>query len=287
MSTAELASTTTRETGVHLGASPSGFEIFGDRSRAVPDLSTAPLDPALADPNLHPDVFRVRVARPRTVGEDAGVLVQRRYGSRGYQAAPTVTDPSLYTFAAYDSGTLVGTLGVRLDSPAGLKIEELYGDEVETLRARGLRLTEYTRLAVAESAASKEVLGALFHTAVLFSHVVHGCANVVIEVNPRHVAYYRRMLFFKPLGPQRHLERVGAPAVALVLELATLMNAIEEFFSKPDWRERTGSVFSTWFTPRDAEGIIGRLRRLDEGREVIAGSAQVGTSAPALAMVQH
>ena len=267
MSTAELASTTTRKTGVHLGASPSGFEIFGDISRAVPDLSTAPLDPALADPDLHPEVFRVRVARPRTVGEDAGVLVRRRYESRGYQAAPTVIDPSLYTFAAYDSGTLVGTLGVRLDSPAGLKIEELYGDEVEALRAQGLRLTEYTRLAVAESAASKEVLGALFHTAVLFSHVVRGCANVVIEVNPRHVAYYRRMLFFKPLGPQRHLDRVGAPAVALVLELATLMNAIEEFFSKSDWRERTGSVFSTWFSPGDADGILNRLRQLNNSRE--------------------
>jgi hypothetical protein len=286
MQTAELGSTTTRETGVHLGASPSGFEIFGDVAREVPNLSTAPLDPAVADPALRPDVFRVRVARPRTVNEDAGMLVQRRYGSRGYQAALTVTDPSLYTFAAYDSGTLVGTLGVRLDSPAGLKIEELYGDEVEALRARDLRLTEFTRLAVAESAASKEVLGALFHTAVLFSHVVRDCTNVVIEVNPRHVAYYRRVLFFKPLGPQRHLERVGAPAEALVLEFATLMNAIDAHFSKPDWRERTGSFFSTWFTPQDAEGIIGRLRRLDEDREVLRAT-QAGAWSPATAMVRH
>ena len=106
-------------------------------------------DPALADPDLHPDVFRVRVARPRTVGEDAGVLVQRRYESRGYQAASTVTDPSLYTFAAYDSGTLVGTLGVRLDSPAGLKIEELYGDEVEALSGLAGGETVLVGLAVA------------------------------------------------------------------------------------------------------------------------------------------
>ncbi len=241
----------------------------------------------MADPALHPDVFRVRLARPRTVQEDAGLLVRRRYESRGYQAAPTVTDPSLYTFAAYDSGKLVGTLGVRLDSVEGLKIEELYGDEVEALRMRSLRLSEFTRLAVAESAASKEVLGALFHTAVLFSHVVRGCTNVVIEVNPRHVAYYRRVLFFKPLGPQRHLDRVGAPAVALVLDFPTLLNAIDEFFSKPDWRECTGSVFSTWFSPKDADGILNRLRRFNAEREGNSWAAQAGAGYTAAAMNQR
>ena len=283
MQTAVPELPTTLETGMRLGASLNGIEIFGDVSRQVPDLSTAPLDPSMVDPALHPDVFRVRVAGPRAVQDDAGQLVRRRYESCGYQAAPTVTDPNLYTFAAYSAGNLVGTLGVRLDSREGLKIEELYGDEVESLRVRGLGLSEFTRLAVAESAASKEVLGALFHTAVLFSHVVRGCSNVVIEVNPRHVAYYRRVLFFKPLGPQRHLDRVGAPAVALVLEFPTLMEAIGEFFSQPDWRERTGSLFSTWFSPTEADGIVNRLRRLNEGRvpfrvvpTVASGTAAAG-----------
>lgn len=286
MQTAAHQSPTTPETGLLLGASLSGVEIFGDVSRDVPDLSTEPLDPTAADPALHPDVFRVRIARPRTVQEDAGLLVRRRYESRGYQAALKVTDPSLYTFAAYDSGILVGTLGVRLDSPAGLKIEELYGGEVKALRARDLRLAEFTRLAVSESAASKEVLGALFHTAVLFSHVVRGCTNVVIEVNPRHVAYYRRVLFFKPLGPKRHLDRVGAPAEALLLEFPTLMNAIDAFFSKPDCRENAGSFFSTWFSPDEAHGILNRLRRLNVDRESCRGTL-MGARDKMAAMVQH
>jgi hypothetical protein len=273
MQTAVPELSTMPETGMLLGASLNGVEIFGDVFRGDPDLSTLPLDPSLVDPVLHPEVFRMRLAGPRAVQGDAGQLVRQRYESRGYQAAQTVTDPNLYTFAAYSAGKLVGTLGVRLDSPEGLKIEELYGDEVDSLRARGLGLSEFTRLAVAESAASKEVLGALFHTAVLFSHVVRGCSNVVIEVNPRHVAYYRRVLFFKPLGPQRHLDRIGAPAVALVLEFPTLMQAIGEFFSKPDWRDRTGSVFSTWFSPTESDGIVNRLRRLNVAREVCRAPA--------------
>lgn len=267
MRIAELEMPITPETGVPLGRLLNGIQIFGDVSRSEADNPTALLDPSMADSAQGTGVFRLRDARPRTMQDDAGRLVRRRYESCGYQAAAKVKDPNLYTFAAYSSGDLVGTLGVRLDSWQGLNIEELYEDEVQALRARGLRLSEFTRLAVAESAASKEVLGALFHTAVLFSHVVRGGSNVVIEVNPRHVAYYRRMLCFKPLGPQRHLDRVGAPAVALVLEFSTLMDAVDEFFSKSDWRERTGSPFSTWFSPDDATGVLKRLRQLNAERE--------------------
>lgn len=254
------------EESTRIGASPNGVEIFGDVAHELEGLSYAPLDPSLADPQQNPDVFRVRLARPRTVRQDAGMLVQRRYEWRGYQTRAAIDDPNLFTFAAYDSGTLAGTMGVRLDSPAGLKIEELYANEVAALRAGGLRLTEFTRLAVEESVASKGVLGALFHTAVLYAHVVRGCTHVVIEVNPRHVAYYRRVLFFKPLGPERHLSRVGAPAVALILDFSTLLNALKDFFSAPDWAERTNSFFVHWFSPADAEGVLGRLRRLDEER---------------------
>jgi len=246
---------------VRIGASQHGLDIVGNAAHECDGVALAPLDRSSNDLELNPEVFRVRVARPRTVGQDAAMLVQRRYQWRGYHARPTVDDANLFTFAAYDSGTLAGTIGVRLDSPEGLRIEELYGAEIAALRAADRRLTEFTRLAVAESAASKEVLGALFHTAVLFSHVVRGCSHVTIEVNPRHVAFYRRVLFFKPLGPERNSDRVGAPAVALVLELSTLMSALEEFFSKPDWRERTGSFFMHWFSPEDAAGIVSRLRR--------------------------
>lgn len=257
--------------GVRIVTAGGGLEIFGDAWRDVESWQF-PHPDEMAAARRDPEAFRVRLARPRHVHEEAGLLLRRRYESRGYHLGRTTADPALYTFAAYDKGRLVGTLGVRLDSSEGLKIEELYGAEVAQLRERNLRLTEFTRLAVAEAAPSKDVLGALFHTAVLFSHRVRGCTNVVIEVNPRHVAFYRRALFFKPLGPERHLDRVGAPAVALVLDFSTLMAALDDFFAKPDWRERTNSFFVHWFAPADAEGILGRLRRLSDERDSVMQS---------------
>ena len=255
-----------------IGESTSGFEIFGDVSHELDDVTFAPLDPSIADPQRE-DVFRVRLAKPRTIQRDASQLVQRRYEWRGYQARPATRDPNLCTFAAYNAGVLLGTMGVRLDSPAGLPADELYQPEIDRLRAQGRCLTEFTRLAVDEAAASKEVLGALFHTAVLYAYRVRGCSHVVIEVNPRHVAFYRRVLFFKQVGEERHLDRVGAPAVLLELDFAVLDRAIDEFFAQPNWRERTKSFFVHWFSPHDAPGVLGRLQRLDAEREEIARAA--------------
>jgi len=252
-----------------LNESSGGLAIYGDIAHELEGVTFAPLDPSVADPGRE-DVFRVRLARPRTIQQDASQLVQRRYEWRGYQTRPAMHDPNLYTFAAYNAGALVGTMGVRLDSGDGLPADDLYQAEIDQLRASGHRLTEFTRLAVDEAAVSMEVLAALFHTAVLYAHRVRGCSHVVIEVNPRHVAFYRRVLFFKRVGEERHLDRVGAPAVLLELDFAVLDRAIDEFFARPNWRERSKSFFVHWFSPHDAPGVLARLQRLEAEREAQA-----------------
>src|SRR5512147_516276 len=87
--------------GVHIGASPSGYEIIGEADHVdTESVPCAPLDPTAADQAQDPDVFRVRLARPRPIGLDAVQLVRRRYESRGYRAVSTTTrDPNLHTFA--------------------------------------------------------------------------------------------------------------------------------------------------------------------------------------------
>jgi hypothetical protein len=250
-----------------LGESPSGIEIYSDIAREFDGVTFAPLDPSEADLSANPDVFRVRLARPRTLRGDASQLVQRRYEWRGYQTHPVAREPNLYTFAAYNTGVLVGTMGVRLESEAGLPADDLYRSEIDKLRAAGHQLAEFTRLAVDEAAPSMEVLGALFHTAVLYAYRVRRCSHVVIEVNPRHVAFYRRVLYFKQVGEERHLDRVGAPAILLELDFAVLNRAVDAFFAQPDWRERSKSFFVHWFSPADASGVLARLQREEADRE--------------------
>ena len=109
----------------------------------------------------------------------------------------------------------MGTVSVRVDSPNGLSADDLYRQELAEDRNGGARLCEFTRLAVDDEAVHKNVLGGLFHTAYMYAHDVRNCDYGVIEVNPRHAVFYRRTLFFEPIGPERVNRRVNAPSVLL------------------------------------------------------------------------
>ena len=63
------------------------------------------------------------------------------------------------------------------------------------------------------------MLAGLFHTAYLYASVIRGFTHAVIEVNPRHVAFYGRALRFDPIGEERMNTRVHAPAVVALRTL--------------------------------------------------------------------
>ena len=91
------------------------------------------------------------------------------------------------------------------------------------------------KLAALEGHDPKRLLAALFG-ALHRMMVVHELADVFIEVNPRHVSFYRRALCFTVAGPERICPRVGAPAVLLRMSVAdltekirSLQNALVEF----------------------------------------------------------
>ncbi|MDM4767334.1 N-acetyltransferase [Pelomonas sp. SE-A7] len=148
-------------------------------------------------------------------------LIQRRYAQRGYVTKGM--DPShdeLTTFSLGLSDTMSGTLSVRFDGPNGLGADEVFGAELDELRQDGRKLCEFTRLAMEEmEQPSKDALARLFQTAYVFAHRRRHAELLVIEVNPRHVVFYRRMLGFKVMGETRFNERVRAPAVLMVLDL--------------------------------------------------------------------
>ena len=210
-------------------------------------------------------VFRVHLAKSRTL-QDAGQLVQRRYTDRGYQTpAPAVdADPQLTTFVAYNQGQVVGTVGIRLDMAGGepLGADSLYHDELDRLRASGAKICEYTRLAVDRNASSRSVLAALFHTAYLFAHRVRGYDCAVIEVNPRHVLYYKRALGFEVIGPERINRRVNAPAVLLCISFQDIARGLAAFGGRMDLARQTHTLFPYGFPPEEEAGVLGRLQGL-------------------------
>jgi hypothetical protein len=242
----------------------SGWTVFDDVSLRLRNFTVEGLDPEQGDPGNEPGVFKIRVAGSRDVQEGAGHLVERRYAWRGYNVQAKRPDPNFFTFVAYDEGEVVGTVSIRLDSDLGLSADRLYSSELTRLRASGARLCEFTRLAVDTKAISKVVLAGLFHTAYMFAYEIRGHDHAVIEVNPRHAAFYRRALMFEPYGDERLNPVVNAPAVLLRLAFSRVPNQVERYGGRPDLAATTRVMFPYFFSAKDAQGICQRLRRLDK-----------------------
>jgi len=176
----------------------------------------------------------VSVAKSREDLRRADELVRHQYAARGYfadtehpQEAMRSASRRASVIVARSHRRVVGTLTVVIDSPAGLFADEVNHDVIEPLRAEGRRLSELVRLAVSHQrdTDSRNVLAALFNAAHGVG-VANGLHDALIEVNPRHVGFYRRALCFQVAGTERVCPRVNAPSVLLRMSLADLTRKI-------------------------------------------------------------
>ena len=211
------------------------------------------------DETVEQQVFKVRLAHSNERVNSASMLVQRKYASRGYEASSFQKDPARITLMAFQEDKVIGTLTLGMDSSHPLLAEELYKAEIDDLRAADRKVCELTKLAIDQTQGSKRVLASLFHIAYIYGRVMQGYTDVVIEVNPRHVAFYKRMLGFKEFGPERMCERVNAPAVLLRLELEYVDQQIELLGGKADIESGARSLYPFFFTKSDEIGITNRL----------------------------
>jgi hypothetical protein len=206
-------------------------------------------------------LFKIRLVDDQGHRDAAGFLVRRRYAWRGYQVGNTVgIHPNRVTLSASNEDEVLATITVGLDSVAGLFVDKLYGQEVDRIREQGRRVCEFTRLAVEASVRSKPVLAALFHIAYIHARRISRCSDLVVEVNPRHVAFYERMLSFTVCGGEKLDTRVGASAVLLKLDLAVAERQIAEMGGRLEFARTRRSLYPYFFSGDEEAAIERRLR---------------------------
>ena len=205
------------------GYSTSSLARFLDRRR----------DATVSDLFEEAGEIELTVAKSHREVEEADELVYRQYSARGYSVAEPGSRPhparaearreSVIIARLY--GRVVGTMTVGIDSPNGLLVDEVNRAQVDPLREDGLRLGEVVRFALDKEVDSKRVLASLFNAAhgVMEANRLH---YVFIEVNPRHVAFYRRAFCFKVAGEEKCCPRVGAPSVLLRMRVAEFTSKI-------------------------------------------------------------
>ena len=214
-------------------------------------------------PNLdHPldvQVFHIRMANSAGRREAASLLIRKMYGWRGYSVEDGEThEANKITLYAETGGVVVGTMSLCLDSNSLLPADENFGAELDGLRIKGRRLCEPSRLAI-DKGVTKRVFASLIHISYIYAHNIHGFSDYVIEVNPRHVMFYKRMLGFADFGDERSCTRVGAPAVLLRLPLSEMGEQIRKWGGLMEQHGEERSFYPYFFPVHDEPGITSRL----------------------------
>ena len=213
--------------------------------------------------------FWIRVADTKERREQAGLLVDRMYAWRGYTHENIIRNtPHTITLVSYGrDGRVIGTITIGMGAPEEpLLAEENYPEEIAALRAGGKKVAEFNGLAVDAEIRSKLVVARLFHIAMLYPYGLYDYTDCVIEVSPAHARFYERMLEFDRLGTERVCPRVNTTGVLMHKNFA---EAAEKIARVGGLLDKSGdhSLYSYGFSPQDAEGILGRLRRMQNQPE--------------------
>ena len=252
-------------------------------------LIAAPLQPRLSRPSdaiasehlasefgaiAHEREFKIESADSFIVRQSANRLLSERYGWRGYHAVslPVNQTTNRTTLTAIEDNATIGTITVGLDDSAGMNCDDVFGDELDALRRSGQRLCEFTKLAIDPMTGNRRVLAALFHVAYIVAHRLRGRDTLVMEVNPRHVRYYERMLGCRVVGDVRINRTVDAPAVLLTVDFSHIMEQIGRFGGRPELSATERSLYPFAFSLTEEAAIISRLKDryehwLDNGPE--------------------
>jgi len=216
------------------------------------------------------DTFKIRLAHDDQRTREARFLVEKRYRDVGYTAHAgqhngqprAAVCPERITLATYKQEAVVGTMTIGFDTGHGLLADELYRGEIDTLRADGRLVCEFTKLAFDAKKASKRVLGGLFNVAYLYVVRIWDYQDVIIEVNPSHAGFYKRTLGFREFGGERHCPRVGAPAVLLRLEAYYARRMVETFGGQAgDAALKERSLYPYFMPPEQEKALLARMAR--------------------------
>jgi len=185
-------------------ADPPAMETIQEGSRVIPTV-------AITENDFHA----------------ARSLVEGRYAWRGYrhtasESGATAEQRELTLVAWSGASAAAGTITLRFDGDCGLGADQTHGDSLDAIRSNGRVVCEFTRFAVAPTADSKATVAELFDLSYVLGRKMVGVTDVVVEVNPRHVGFYRRAFGFEPASEVRNCERVNAPAMLMRLDVDEL-----------------------------------------------------------------
>ena len=179
----------------------------------------------------------IKIAETRDEWSQSFALVYREYLASGYIAQPHPSGmhlsvynllPATCVFIFRTYVTVISTLTQIFDSELfGLPMDALYRPELDALRSQGRKITELSALATPRETRWCNLMVFLSKTMFEYS-MMNNIDDICIMVNPKHVNFYKTMFLFEDFGEERFYPGVGAPAVALRINMEHIEDKASE-----------------------------------------------------------
>ena len=124
---------------------------------------------------------------------------------------------------------IIGSMTLYYDDGKFLPADHIFKTEICSLRQQGIKCAEVSRFVVRKDHQhKKEILLGLINYVYIHAFRIMGIDEFIIEVNPRHVDFYRKLLGYVQLGEIKECPRVNnAPAVLLRGTKDKYLNVVE------------------------------------------------------------
>jgi len=223
----------------------------------------------------------IKIAETPDELEQAFSLVYREYLKLGYIKEPSPSEihisiyhilPETAVFIFKSYLTVICTLTQIFDSKLfGLPMDDLYHEELNALRSASRKLVELSALATPREARWRNIF--MYLCRAMYWYAIYKNVNdLCIMVNPKHVDFYKRIFLFEDLGPEKYYPNVGAPAVALRLNLDDIHGKLRKTYSALDFDCNMDSFFdrvmTTQLTPSGGEDLLIKKNRMLDAKTV-------------------
>lgn len=207
-----------------------------------------------------PPEFKIKIANTLEERENVFRLAYNVYLAKGYVCENArewfiqdydANEDSVILMVEDKNKNIAGSLTLVFSGSTKLPVEKIYGDEIKSLKAKGEKLVEISRLVIShEYRNSKEVLNLLMNYVLIYSYHVKKYSSLVIEVNPRHTLFYKTMLSFEEIGHEKACPSVqNAPAILLYLPLRRSRIELNRFANQGIINKRERSMYAQFLKP--------------------------------------
>ena len=210
--------------------------------------------------------FTIKVANTLEEREAVFNLGYRVYLEKGYVKENTnqwlVLDydakpETLILMVKDKNNNIAGSVTLVFKNKSSLPAEKIYKEEINLLAVNGKKLVEISRLVIDPNYRnSKEIILLLFNYLSIYAHHIKSYDSLMIQVNPRHVGYYEKLLNFQEIGQEKMCPSVqNAPAILMELPLAKYQSEVKRFSNNPSQNKKERLLYAS-FLKADQESLV-------------------------------